>query len=97
MPAPIGNEFAKGNKGGCRKGYEFEKEQLDLMRRIVSKDLKVVEKFYNGKATAKDFKILSALQVRVGKYLDKLHASKTEMKLETPKPLLIKHTKEDGK
>ena len=76
--------FQKGNqyaKMGGRPGYELEQEQLALMRYIVSKDLNVVKKFYDGKATEKDFKILNALQVRVGKYLDKLHASKEKTEI----------------
>jgi hypothetical protein len=71
-----GNKLAK-NQG--RKGYEFEEPQLKLIRKIVSKDLKLVEKIYAGKATEKDFKKLAALQVRVAKYLDKLHAQKTDL------------------
>lgn len=51
------------------------------MRKIVDKDLKLVEKIYKGKATNKDFKKLAALQVRVSKYLDKLHAGKTDINL----------------
>jgi len=91
--------FQKGNKlakGIGRPGYELEQEQLEIMRRIVSKDLKVVEKFYNGKAKAGDFKMLAALQVRVGKYLDKLHASKQELKGDPNRPILIKYIQKDG-
>jgi len=79
--APKGNNFAKGNRGGGRSGYELEQKQLELMRSIVTKDLNIVKKFYAGKATEKDFKILNALQVRVGKYLDKLHASKEKTEI----------------
>lgn len=72
--------FEQGNKlSPGRKGYELERKQLDLMKKIVDKDLKVVEKIYEGKATEKDFKKLAALQVRVSKYLDKLHANKTDI------------------
>ena len=95
MSAPIGNKNATGNKGGGRAGYEFEKRQLDLMRKIVSKDLKMVERFYDGKTRASDLKMLVALQGRVGKYLDKLHASKSGFKLEQKRPLLIKYIKEE--
>ena len=80
MVAPKGNNFAVGNKGGGRKGYEHEKEQLGLMRKIVSRDLKLVKKIYDGKATQEDFKKLSALQLRVAKYLDKLHVPASEFK-----------------
>jgi len=67
----------KATPGAGRKGYELEQKQLDLMRKIVSRDLKLVEKIYSGKASEKEFKALQALQVRVSKYLDKLHATKT--------------------
>ena len=65
--------------GAGRKGYELEKKQLELMNKIVSCDLKLVEKIYSGKGTEKDFKKLVALQMRIGKYLDKLHANKTDI------------------
>lgn len=77
---------------GGRKGYDLEKQQLDLMRKIVSRDLKVVEKIYNGKATEEDFKKLQALQTRVSKYLDKLHATRESQEhsgeINLPIPLL---------
>jgi len=75
MPFEKGNQLAKGEG---RKGFEFEEEQLGKMRNIVSADLKILEKIYNGKATEKDFKKLVATQQRINKYLDKLHASKQE-------------------
>ena len=75
MPFEKGNTLSPG-----RKGYELEKEQLDIMKELVSKDLALVKKIYDGKAEESDFKKLSALQIRVSKYLDKLHASKTELK-----------------
>lgn len=68
-------------KMGGRKGYELENEQLQRMRKIIDADLKVLEKIYRGKATEKDFKKLTITQARVGKYLDKLHASKSETDL----------------
>jgi len=66
---------------GGRKGYELEQQQLRLMREIVSKDLEVLKRVYDGIATERDFKNLSATQARVQKYLDKLHATKNEMDL----------------
>lgn len=61
-----------------RKGFELEQEQLEKMRKIVSKDLLVVEKIYDGKAKEIDFKRLQALQVRISKYLDKLHTNRQQ-------------------
>ena len=74
--------FQKGNKlaeNQGRKGYELEKKQLEMMKEMVNKDLNILKKVYGGKATEKDFKILAAVQVRIGKYLDKLHANKTDI------------------
>lgn len=71
--------FTKGNKlSPGRLGYELEQEQLELMRELASKDLKLVKKIYDGKATERDFKILLSLQTRVVQYLNKLHASKSD-------------------
>jgi hypothetical protein len=81
MPFEEGNKLSPG-----RKGYELEQEQLELMRNIVSKDLEVVKKIYEGIADEKDFKTLQSLQVRIGKYLDKLHASKSDSKVEVSIP-----------
>jgi len=62
-----------------RKGYELERDQLEKMRSLVDKDLKLVGKIYEGKATKKDFEKLAAVQARIAKYLDKLHAAKTDI------------------
>jgi hypothetical protein len=72
----------------------LEQEQLELMRKLVSKDLKLVEKFYDGKAEEKDFKKLQVLQVRVSKYLDKLHASRQTQEHSGEIPLVIQISKE---
>lgn len=73
--------FQKGISGNPegRKSYELEQKQLEIMRKLVNKDLKLVEKIYEGKATEKDLKALTVLQTRVSKYLDKLHAQKTDI------------------
>lgn len=88
------NASEYGKLGG-RPGYELEQAQLTKMRELVDKDLKVIEKIYAGKGKENDFKILQALQVRIGKYLDKLHAGKTDMNMtgelrivEVPKEVL---------
>lgn len=73
MPFEKGNKLGKGQG---RKGYEVEKAQLDKMSKIVGMDLNLVEKIYKGQGKEEDFKKIQALQVRVSKYLDKLHATK---------------------
>jgi hypothetical protein len=77
MPLDPNNPQLK--KGG-RKGYEFEHDQLETMRRILNKDLKIIERLQDAKEIDPvDEKKLAISQARVSKYLDKLHASKTEM------------------
>jgi hypothetical protein len=85
---PLDRNDPRLKKGG-RKGYELEQEQLELMRKIVSKDLSLLEKVYEGKATDKDFKTLAIVQGRVTKYLDKLHASKNSLENENGEPFIL--------
>lgn len=85
---PLDHNDPRLKKGG-RKGYELEQEQLELMRKIVSKDLSLLEKVYEGKATDKDFKTLAIVQGRVTKYLDKLHASKNSLENENREPFIL--------
>lgn len=89
MPFQPGHKLSIGNKGGGRKGYTFETSQMERMKTILNKDLKLVEKAYAGKLTEKDLKILDTLQPRVLKYLDKMHASKHAVKDETERPIMI--------
>ena len=68
--------------GGGRKGYEFEQAQLEKMRKILNKDLKIIERLQDAKKIDPvDEKKLAISQARVLKYADKLHASKTETEL----------------
>lgn len=73
--------FQKGNKlGGGARTYILEQEQLEKMRKILNKDLKIIARLQDSKKISPiDEKKLAILQSRVSKYLDKLHASKTEM------------------
>lgn len=77
--------FEKGNslgKGQGRKGFDLEQEQLERMRKILNKDLKIIERLQDSEIiNPVDEKKLVISQARVSKYLDKLHASKTEMDL----------------
>ena len=75
-------EKGKATPGAGRKGYTLEQAQLITMRRILDKDLKIIERLQNAKEiNPVDEKKLAISQSRVSKYLDKLHASKTEMDL----------------
>lgn len=60
-----------------RKGFELEQAQLERMRKILDKDLKMMERLQNdGEITANEKDKLAALQARVLKIYDKLHATK---------------------
>ena len=75
--------FQKGNKlGQGRQVYELEQEQLERMRKILDKDLKIIERLQDAEEiNPVDERKLAISQARVSKYLDKLHASKAEMDL----------------
>ncbi len=63
-----------------RKGYELEQAQLEKMRRILDKDLEIIERLQNAEEINPNDKLkLDISQTRVGKYLDKLHSSKTDV------------------
>ena len=74
-------------KQGGRKGYEFEKEQLEKMIKIVSCDIALLEKIYSNKATKKDLEKLKLTTSRVMKYLDKLHATKKSDEIISENPI----------
>ena len=75
--------FEKGNKWGKLGGkrtYVLEEEQLQRMRRILDKDLKIIERIQDAEEiNPTDEKKLAISQARVSKYLDKLHASKNTL------------------
>ena len=76
--------FQKGNKlsPGGKRTYTLEQEQLETMRRILNKDLKIIERLQDSEDPSPiDEKKLAISQQRVSKYLDKLHASKQELDL----------------
>jgi hypothetical protein len=82
MPAPTGNQFAKGrSNGGGRKGYEFEKKQLEKMTKILNKGLVLLKKIQGGRANEKEIERFQILERSVLKIMDKLHANKQETKL----------------
>jgi len=90
MPFTKGDEKTKEwARMGARKPYGLEQEQLERMRKIVSKDLDLLEKVYAGTATEEDLKILPLVKERVNKYLDKLHASKNTLQGENGEPFIL--------
>ena len=62
---------------GGRKGYELEQAQLEKMRKILDKDLKIIERLQDAEEiNPVDEKKLAISQARISKYLDKLHATR---------------------
>ena len=75
MSAPLGNQNAKNNKGGGRKGYEYEKKQLKKMNIIFNYALRLTDKVMKGKATDKEISDYEHSIKVVLKIMDKLHAN----------------------
>ncbi|GAI30110.1 unnamed protein product [marine sediment metagenome] len=92
MPAPKGNQFAKGNKGGGRKGFEYEAKQIKEMREILNEALKLGKKVIKGEATKKEISSFLTSTKMVLKIMDKLHATKQESKITGDKgePFVVK-------
>ena len=74
MPFALGNQLAKGIG---RSGYAIEQKQLEDMRRILGKYLRLVEKVQDEKASTDDYAKITTIGADVRKILDKLHATKT--------------------
>ena len=90
MSAPEGNQFAVGNKGGGRKGYEFEKQQLYKMRELTDTYLTLVERAMNGELTRSQRDDLNLISKSMNKVLDKLHANRQQTDITSGgKPLPI--------
>ena len=79
----------KATEGAGRKGYEFEYQQLEKMRELLNKDLKLLDKLYAGKIKEKDLSKLQIAQARMLKILDKLHASKQSIGGDEEHPLRV--------
>lgn len=80
-PAPKGNKYALGNKGGGRKGYEWESRQRTRMKEIVDEYLGLVQNILDD-PKEEDVTKLKILEKSLLKVLDKMHASKSEEKRE---------------
>ena len=100
MPFEKGNKLAVGGKGGGRKGYEFEEEQMTKMRKILNKALVLTEKVMSGDASIKEAMAYENSIRMVLKIMDKLHANKQfiEGEITGNLPFVINVIKmEDGK
>jgi len=94
---PFGQNGAKDKEwasmGGIAKAaiYELDRMQLERMRKVVDKDLEIIERIQEQEEiNPLDEKKLQIAQSRVQKYLDKLHATKNSMGADPDNPLSIK-------
>jgi len=82
MPFTKGHKLSVGNRGGRRKGYEYEKKQLEKMKRIFNQFLKLVDDLYKQETIPEERLRTLEKKIQVGlKIMDKLHANKQETKL----------------
>ena len=88
MAATKGNKYAKGNKGGGRKGYGYEKNQLERMRKLLNGVLTLAEKIQQGKATKAHMIRFDKLLKIALKIMDKLHANRQRWEGEDSEPIL---------
>lgn len=82
MAAPKGNKFAQGNKGGGRKGYEFESQQLKRMSKILNGMLTLTEKMLKKTASPGEQLNYENLMRMTMKIMDKLHANRQTLEIE---------------
>jgi hypothetical protein len=79
--------FKEGNqasKGHGRKGYDYEKTQLEKMRKILNRALLLTEKVMSGKANYKEGMAYEGSIRMVLKIMDKLHANREHVTVENP-------------
>ena len=74
--------------GAGRKGFELEQAQLEKMRSILDKDLKIIERLQDAEEiNPVDERKLAISQSRVAKYLDKLHIPEVKVAIDLDKGL----------
>ena len=73
-------------KMGARKGYEYEEEQLERMRKLLNKYIDLAEK---GLLDAKEREHFLRMEKLVLKAMDKLHPSKSDVKIQEEVPIMI--------
>jgi hypothetical protein len=76
-----------GNKGGGRKGYDYEIKELERMKKILASYFNLVEK--KNKLEGLELDRFNRIEKVALKILDKRHANKTDIKLDVEKPIMI--------
>lgn len=79
MPFQKGNQLGRG-AGGGRKGYQYEKEQLKEMRKLVTEYINLGKKILSGDEKSAMSQIRFETVGRLClKAMDKLHANKQDI------------------
>lgn len=81
MPFVEGHKLSIGNKGGGRKGYEWEADQLNQMRKHVAWLFAYIDAVRKGKNTERMDKAFQRLEKVLLKEMDKLHANKQQTEI----------------
>lgn len=76
------NEGKVNNPNG-RKGFEYEKDQLEKMKKHINSMFKMVQKISKGRATENEIKRFEILQKITLKMMDKIHANKQHIEHST--------------
>jgi len=80
MPFQKGHKLSVGNKGGGRKGYEFEERHMERMQKLLDQYLIFMEKDV---LTKKEQERLRTIERFTLKILDKVFPNKLAVKEET--------------
>lgn len=88
MPFQKGNQLAKGHG---RKGLQYEAEQNKMMIQVINEYLCIVLRILKTGGNNADYAKLTTVGADARKILDKLHASKTESKIEDSTPRLTQN------
>lgn len=82
MPFQRENTLGKANKGKGRKGFELEAKQYKAMLAMTDLYFGLLKKILTGKPTTEERMRFEDVRQAMGKIVDKLHANKSETKLE---------------
>ncbi len=77
-----GNQEAKGNKGGGRKGFEFEQAQMKKMSEILNRALVMAEHIQLNESSIKEAMAYENTWKMVSKIIDKIHANRQHIEME---------------
>ena len=83
--------FTKGKAtpGAGRKGFQFERDQLERMTKLLNRYLTLAETIESGKSNENQEKAFDSLKALILKIMDKLHANKVAIEGDKDNPISI--------